>query len=128
MQSETNEGMKTPDELFREKVESVSNIDLYEKAQEAISKMCQTGGSSFTMTVPPSINDTDIVLTEILRRWTEPTPINSRLQTDKQVDEIIQAIRSGDVLTEYYLPASDTHQKDIDYDRLREILTKLFQK
>lgn len=67
---------KTPDELFREKQASMSDEDLLNLCREHVSKMCKSGGSSFTMCVPPSINDTDMSLTELFNRYekaiTEP--------------------------------------------------------
>lgn len=34
-----------------------------------ISKMCKTGGKSFTMTVPVRIADTDMLLSELVSRF-----------------------------------------------------------
>lgn len=56
-------------EEFQNKVQSVSDYDLIVMADKALSKLCSTGGSSFTMTVPPRIDDTDIVFSEIIRRF-----------------------------------------------------------
>ena len=41
-----------------------------EMAKEVLSKLCSTGGQSFIMTVPPRIDDTDIILSELIKRFT----------------------------------------------------------
>lgn len=56
-------------EEFKLKVEALSDNELHDMAQKALSKLCETGGKSFTMTVPPRINDTDIILAELIRRF-----------------------------------------------------------
>lgn len=56
-------------EEFQEKIKAISDQELAEMAQKAISKLCSTGGKSFTMTVPARIDDTDIVLSELVKRF-----------------------------------------------------------
>lgn len=56
-------------EEFQEKVKSIPDQELAEMAQKALSKLCSTGGQSFTMTVPPRIDDTDIILSEVVKRF-----------------------------------------------------------
>lgn len=56
-------------EEFQNKVQSVSNSDLIGMADKALSKLCSTGGRSFTMNVPPRVDDTDIVFSELIRRF-----------------------------------------------------------
>jgi len=53
---------------FQNQIEEISNTELAEKAQSILSKLCSTGGQSFTMTVPPRIDDTDIILSEVIKR------------------------------------------------------------
>jgi hypothetical protein len=56
-------------EQFKLQVQAIPNKELVEMAKDAISKLCKTGARSFTMTVPPRIDDTDIILTEIIIRF-----------------------------------------------------------
>lgn len=60
-------------EEFQQQVYDIPDRKLIEMAGIAVEKMCKTGGKSFTMTVPPRTDDTDIVLTEIIRRFEEHT-------------------------------------------------------
>lgn len=55
-------------EEFVTKIEAIPDQQLAEMAQSALSKLCSTGGKSFTMTVPPRIDDTDIILSEVINR------------------------------------------------------------
>ncbi len=56
-------------EEFQEKVKAIPDQELVEMAQKELSKLCSTGGQSFTMTVPPRIDDTDIILSEVIKRF-----------------------------------------------------------
>lgn len=56
-------------ELFELKMSETSNQDLANMAQEALSKLCKTGGRSLTMSVPPRVSDTDMLLCEIINRF-----------------------------------------------------------
>lgn len=56
-------------EEFKSKLEDIPNLELAEMAHKALSKLCSTGGQSFTMTVPPRIDDTDIILAEVIKRF-----------------------------------------------------------
>ena len=55
-------------EDFQERVKSISDENLLEMAQEALRTLCYTGGRSFRMTIPPSIDDTDIIFSELINR------------------------------------------------------------
>ena len=59
----------TKDEMFRNKQKEVPDAELAELAREEISKLCKTGGKSLTMTVPPRVDDTDMLLCELIRRF-----------------------------------------------------------
>jgi hypothetical protein len=50
-------------------MEVIPDQQLAEMAQSALSKLCSTGGRSFTMSVPPKLDDTDIILSEVIRRF-----------------------------------------------------------
>jgi hypothetical protein len=56
-------------EEFQNKIQSITNSDLIGMADKALSKLCSTGGHSFTMTVPPRVDDTDIVFSELINRF-----------------------------------------------------------
>lgn len=49
---------------------TLTDLELIRKCEESISKMCKTGGKSFTMSVPVNFNsDTDMILSELVRRF-----------------------------------------------------------
>ena len=54
---------------FQQKQSEMSDMELIEKAQNEVSKLCETGGKSLRMTVPPSVNDTDMLLCELINRF-----------------------------------------------------------
>ena len=56
-------------EEFQEKIKNIPDQDLIKKADEALTKLCKTGARSFKMTVPPRIDDTDIVFAEVINRF-----------------------------------------------------------
>ena len=58
----------TTDEL-KELQEKMPNDILIKKVEEQISKLAETGGRSHTMCVPPEITDTDMLLSEMVRRY-----------------------------------------------------------
>jgi hypothetical protein len=56
-------------EEFKAKVEAISDQDISKIAQDALSKLRSTSGKSFTMTIPPRVDDTDIILSELIQRF-----------------------------------------------------------
>jgi hypothetical protein len=56
-------------EEFKAKVEAIPDVEHVGMASSRISKLCSTGAKSFKMTVPPRIDDTDVVLSEVVRRF-----------------------------------------------------------
>ena len=56
-------------EEFKAKLENIPDQQLAEMAKKALSKLCSTGGQSFTMTVPPRLDDTYIILSEVIKRF-----------------------------------------------------------
>lgn len=62
---------KTPDQLFEEKQQAMSNEALIGFVKDQISELAKSGGRSHTMCVPPEITDTDMLLSEMLRRFKE---------------------------------------------------------
>lgn len=61
--------MKTPDELFEEKQANMSNEALIGFVNDQITNLAKTGGKSHEMNVPPRITDTDMLFSEMLRRF-----------------------------------------------------------
>lgn len=56
-------------EQFNKQLQSISDYELFIKAQDILGRLCSTGGQSFRMTIPPQTYDTDIVLAELIRRF-----------------------------------------------------------
>jgi len=61
----------TPDEAFRQMQKEMTDAELVKKVSQQVSEMCKTGGKSFRMTVPVSVNDTDMLISELVRRFNE---------------------------------------------------------
>lgn len=62
---------KIKTELFEEKQQAMSDNELIELVQKEISKLAKKRGKSHTMCVPPMITDTDMLLSEMVRRFKE---------------------------------------------------------
>ena len=58
-------------EKFKEEQLALSNEELYNLMREELSKLCNTGGRSFRMTVPVQVKDTDMLISEMLKRFKE---------------------------------------------------------
>lgn len=65
--------MSETEKEFKERVNRITNAELIEMADNIVSKLCKTGGESFKMTVPPMADDSDIVLSELIRRYKAAT-------------------------------------------------------
>ena len=59
--------MKT--EEFKKKQSEMSNEALIGLAKDTISKMAESYGKAHKMTIPPSITDTDMLLSELIKRF-----------------------------------------------------------
>ncbi len=57
------------EEQFRAKQQAMSDQDLIEKAETMITELARTYGKSHTMSIPPMITDTDMLLSELVRRY-----------------------------------------------------------
>ena len=57
------------EEIFKEKQSSMSDAELIEEVERQISELARTGGRSHRMSVPPMIKDTDMILSELVRRY-----------------------------------------------------------
>ena len=56
-------------EEFDQKQSEMPDKELLEKTQKLLSKLCETGGKSLSMSVPPSVNDFDMLICELMRRF-----------------------------------------------------------
>lgn len=54
---------------FNKEMKAISDSDLINSCDRIISDLCKTGGSSWRLQVPPSINDPDILLSELVERF-----------------------------------------------------------
>lgn len=59
----------TKDEIFEQQQQSMSDAELINLCKEELSKLCKTGGRSFKMTVPVRVKDTDMLFSELIRRF-----------------------------------------------------------
>ena len=72
-------------EQLSAKQASMSNADLIEKVETKITNLCRTGGKSFRMSVPPKVDDADMLLSEMVRRFKGTilsTPTDTALAED----------------------------------------------
>jgi len=56
-------------EQFEIKQRSMSDKELIENVKKQISELAKTGGKSHRMCVPPQVTDTDMLLSELVRRY-----------------------------------------------------------
>ena len=85
--------MKNRTEIFKEKQQAMSDSELIELVQKEISKLAKTGGKSHTMCVPPMITDTDMLLSEMVRRFKER--VQAELLSLPQANELSPHVRSS---------------------------------
>jgi hypothetical protein len=56
-------------EEFNKALSEIPDKELRIRCKDQLSNLCRSGGKSFTMTVPPEITDTDMLLLELLLRF-----------------------------------------------------------
>lgn len=56
-------------EHFETKQAELSDTKLIETIETKLSKLCQTGGRSLSMSVPPQVSDIDMAICELIRRY-----------------------------------------------------------
>jgi len=61
----------TPEQIFRQQQEDMSDNELLQEVHQQLTELCKSGGQSFTMTVPPSVKDFDMLISELIRRFKE---------------------------------------------------------
>lgn len=59
----------TPEQKLRQKQSEMQDSLLIYLANKEIDKLCKTGGRSFRMSIPVKIDDTDMILSELVRRF-----------------------------------------------------------
>ena len=74
-------------EKFEEEQLALSNEELYNLMNEELSKLCNTGGRSFTMTVPVRVKDTDMLIAEMMKRFKE---FYEREGANKSIETIVE--------------------------------------
>lgn len=56
-------------EEFNKKQREMSNEELIERVEKEVNSLAKTYGKSHTMCIPPMITDTDMLLSELIRRF-----------------------------------------------------------
>jgi len=56
-------------EELQNKLHTMSDRKLIEEATIQLDELCKTGARSFTMNVPPRVTDTDLIFSEVIRRF-----------------------------------------------------------
>lgn len=56
-------------EEFEKARSEMPDNDLIKKADSLLSELCKTGGKGFRMTVPPRVDDTDMIFSELIKRY-----------------------------------------------------------
>jgi hypothetical protein len=62
-------------EQFEKKQADIPDNQLIELVEKQISELAKTGGRSHKMCVPPQITDTDMLLSELVRRFKNATQL-----------------------------------------------------
>lgn len=58
-------------EQFDMEQEEMTNIELIDLAEKQVSQLAKTGGRSHKMRVPPRVDDTDMIFSELIKRFKE---------------------------------------------------------
>jgi len=61
--------MDSRTQIFEAKQKAMSDDELAEKCSNLVSNLCQKGDRAFTMSIPPSVDDSDMLLCELLNRF-----------------------------------------------------------
>ena len=67
-------------EEFNKAREEITDEQLINKTQETLHKLCETGGRSFIMTVPPRIDDTDMIFGELINRYKKAIQVEAKVK------------------------------------------------
>lgn len=69
MNTKAKEKVDNSTELFRQKQAEMSDKQLIELAEKQVTELARTGGRSHKMCVPPQTTDTDMLFSELIRRF-----------------------------------------------------------
>lgn len=58
-------------DIFKDKQAEMRDGDLIKLVEDKLRLLCKTGGKSLTMTVPPRMDDFDMLLCELIKRYKE---------------------------------------------------------
>ena len=64
----TEQKKLTPSERFQLKQKGMPDRELVQRSNKEIERLCKTGGKSFTISIPVRVTDSDIILSEVIRR------------------------------------------------------------
>lgn len=67
---------------FDEKMSNLSDEKLLNNIKDKLSKLCKTGGLSLTMSVPPRVDDFDMSVCELVKRYIELLEKNKKSTTN----------------------------------------------
>ncbi len=108
---------KTAEEDFKEKQALMSDSELIELAKAQVSELAKTGGRSHRMCVPPSIKDTDMLFSELIRRF----EFSSQ---DKWVSVETVSLENAEKVWDKMSEQIGTDIGSLDYYAGKEIMTK----
>jgi hypothetical protein len=60
---------KMTTEEFAMMQEEMTDLELVDLAEKQVSNLAKTGGRSHTMTVPPRVDDTDMIFSVLIKRF-----------------------------------------------------------
>ena len=67
------------------KQKAMTNKDLIKEVESQITELARTGGRSHKMCVPPEITDTDMILSEMVRRFKDNLKYISYCERDTEI-------------------------------------------
>ena len=110
--------MKTAEEQFRDKQANMSNEALIGFVEDQISDLAKSYGKSHKMSIPPSITDTDMLLSELVRRFKEYANQPQTKEVEK-VSTVYGRIKLPSDNDLFYKPQT----KEVDWDEIRNIIS-----
>ena len=96
---------------FNKAREEITDEQLINKTQETLHKLCETGGRSFIMTVPPRIDDTDMIFGELINRYKKAIQVQAPVKPEIAEDIVreIAFIVFRDTANAYRLYPENKH-------------------
>lgn len=70
----------TDQERFNKKMSAIPDEDLIKKVGAWTDRLCTSNGKAWMLTIPPSINDPDMLFYEITKRYEHLKAENQRLR------------------------------------------------